>query len=590
MFYYINVFNIHSLIIIIHGHTCLPDLLNIIIYDFYIIYFEFQNKLADPIKETINRNLKSRNTKYSPALRSFALTLQFYSSKAYLFVRKTFKNLLPHPNTLKKWYSVIDGEPGFTKEAFQSITKRVSESADPVICNIVIDEMSIRKQITYLNGKFYGGVDLGTTQEQVDNIHEATNALVFLAVCINGHWKVPLGYFLINSFSGSERANLLKKCLEIFFETGAKCYSITFDGAPCNISMCKILGANFDYFSSEFKPWISVPEIPGSKNEKIIYIFWDAVHMLKLVRNTLGEKKVIINPVGEQIKWHHIEMLQSIQETKGLHAANKLKKNHINYFENKMSVKLAVQTLSSSVSSSLLFCERLNLIPNAKPTAHFCKIFNDVFDVCNCRNKLAKGDYSFPVNEKNLQRIIDLLDQFKSYVEGLKYQKNLDTDEELLLKSQRKTGFLGLIICLENLINVYRAVEKDGMSFLLSYKLSQDHLEVFFSALRSRGGFNNNPNAVQFRTAYKRLLVRHEISGSMYGNCTQLDTSCILFVGANKRKDANAICNNDTLNNEEENNIFSNIDHDYDYRMPSLEDYIIDVVKYTSGFILRKIR
>jgi len=87
--------------------------------------FAFQNKLADPIKETINRNLKSHNTKYSPALRSFALTLQFYSSKAYLFVRKTFKNLLPHPSTLKKWYSVVDGEPGFTKEAFQCITQRV---------------------------------------------------------------------------------------------------------------------------------------------------------------------------------------------------------------------------------------------------------------------------------------------------------------------------------------------------------------------------------------------------------------------------------------------------------------------------------
>jgi len=155
------------------------------------IIFSFQNKLADPIKETINRNLKSRNTKYSPALRSFALTLQFYSSIAYLFVRKTFKNLLPHPSTIKKWYSVIDGEPGFTKEAFQSLTLRVRESVDPVICNIVIDEMSIRKQITFLNGKCYGGVDLGTTQEQVDNVQEATNALVFLAVCINGHWTIP---------------------------------------------------------------------------------------------------------------------------------------------------------------------------------------------------------------------------------------------------------------------------------------------------------------------------------------------------------------------------------------------------------------
>jgi len=43
--------------------------------------------------------------------------------------------------------------------------------------------------------------------------------------------------------------------------------------------------------------------------------------------------------------------------------------------------------------------------------------------------------------------------------------------------------------------------------------------------------------------------VRHEISGSMYGNCTQLHRSCNLFVGANKRKDVNAICNNATLKN-----------------------------------------
>lgn len=89
------------------------------------------------------------------------------------------------------------------------------------------------------------------------------------------------------------------------------------------------------------------------------------------------------------------------------------------------------------------------------------------------------------------------------------------------------------------------------MSFLLSYKLSKDYIEVFFSAIRSRGGFNNNPNVVQFRSAYKRLLVRHEIGGSTYGNCTILDnadTENILFVSANKRMDADAICNND-LNN-----------------------------------------
>lgn len=110
---------------------------------------------------------------------------------------------------------------------------------------------------------------------------------------------------------------------------------------------------------------------------------------------------------------------------------------------------------------------------------------------------------------------------------------------------------------------------------------------MFFSALRSRGGFNNNPNAVQFRSAYKRLLLRHNISGSALGNCTLLDTSTILYVSANKRSDADAIFN---YNNNDESQYFEEFDHDYEYQRPSLEDYVIDVVKYTSGFIVRKIK
>lgn len=171
-------------------------------------------------------------------------------------MRKTFKNLLPHPATIRKWYCVVNGEPGFTSEAFQTITLQVLNSNGPIICNIVIDEMAIRKQVSFMNNKFYGCVDLGTGNNvDQDNAKEATNALVFLAVCMNGHWKVPLGYFLINSFCGSERANLLSKCLELFSNTGAKFNSITFDGAPSNIAMCTSLGANFNYYSDNFQPW-----------------------------------------------------------------------------------------------------------------------------------------------------------------------------------------------------------------------------------------------------------------------------------------------------------------------------------------------
>jgi len=527
-----------------------------------------------------------KNAKFSPAIRSFALTLQFYSSKAYTFVRKHFNNLLPHPSTLRKWYCVIKGELGFTEESFAALKARQNQSSDPVIINISIDEMAIRKHISFLNGRFYGGVDLGTGNENDSNCtQEATNALVFLAVCINSHWKIPLGYFLIHSFSGFERASLLIKCLELLVETGVKCYSITVDGAASNISMCKSLGANFEYTSANFKPWI---EYPGSQNK--IFIFWDACHMIKLVRNTLGDKKILINKYNEPIKWSCIADLHRIQESKGLHAANKLKKPHIQYYENKMNVRLCVQTLSASVSSSLLFCEQLNLINEVKATAEFCQIFNDAFDLLNCRNKYAKGEYNCPINYDNIEKIENFLETFKTYVEGLRYgPTNNDANGEQLIKSKRQVGFIGLIICLTNLINTYKVVKEEKMTYLLSYKLSQDHLEIFFSAMRSRGGFNNNPNAIQFRSAYKRLIVRHEVNGSIYGNCTQLDSSSILFVSAKKRQDADAIMNNDN-DIDNESDLFEEFEHDYDYRMPELEEYVTDVVKYTSGFIVRKIK
>ena len=64
------------------------------------------------------------------------------------------------------------------------------------------------------------------------------------------------------------------------------------------------------------------------------------------------------------------------------------------------------------------------------------------------------------------------------------------------------------------------------MTYLLTYKLSQDHLELFFAAIRSSGGWNNNPTATQFMAAYKRLLLRYEVSAS--GNCTALDATNIL--------------------------------------------------------------
>ncbi len=60
-------------------------------------------------------------------------------------------------------------------------------------------------------------------------------------------------------------------------------------------------------------------------------------------------------------------------------------------------------------------------------------------------------------------------------------------------------------------LNIYHdLVERTNAPrrYLLTYKLSQDHLERFFAAIRVRGGHNDNPNARKFRGAYKHYLVK----------------------------------------------------------------------------------
>jgi hypothetical protein len=147
--------------------------------------------------------------------------------------------------------------------------------------------MSIREQLIFDNHRFHGGIDLGTTHtldQDNDNISTAKNALVFMAVSLNGSWKAPLGYFLIRSLLGSERANLLTTLFQLLDEVNVKSYSITFDGAPTNLNMCTSLGANFNYFSESFKPFFV-----NSITKENCFVFFDLCHMIKLVRNTFGD-------------------------------------------------------------------------------------------------------------------------------------------------------------------------------------------------------------------------------------------------------------------------------------------------------------
>jgi len=59
--------------------------------------------------------------------------------------------------------------------------------------------MCIRDYIEWDGEKMHGFVDMGANIDDCDgdNLVHAKNAFLFMAVGINGHWNMPLGYFLI---------------------------------------------------------------------------------------------------------------------------------------------------------------------------------------------------------------------------------------------------------------------------------------------------------------------------------------------------------------------------------------------------------
>ena len=140
------------------------------------------------------------------------MTLQFYSSKAYDFLRQEFENVLPHPRSIRNWYTKIKCDPGFTEPAFialEDIAKINKEVNKETICALMIDEMAIKSSVAYSSQGLQGYVDLGGGV-QSEFLPLAKDVLVFMVVSLNCSWKIPVAYFLINGLNGADRANLLK--------------------------------------------------------------------------------------------------------------------------------------------------------------------------------------------------------------------------------------------------------------------------------------------------------------------------------------------------------------------------------------------
>ena len=542
------------------------------------------SSFSGPAMELVKRCINKGSGTYPPELKAFALTLQFYSARAYEYVRKTFGKNLPHPKTVSNWYSCVNGNPGFHDEVLSAL-KIKAESSGRLQCSLMMDEVAIRKQLDYdrSRDKFVGYVDLGVELDDTASLPLANEALVFLIVCLTDSWKMPVAYFLIAGLHGIERANLIKLCVTKLHDVGVDVVSLTFDGCSANCSAAQQLGVSFDV--SNPQPTFENPCDPNSK----ICVFLDVCHMLKLMRNTLADKQILRDTHGKVIMWEHIRKLHELQDKEGLLAANKLNERHVQWNRQKMKVKLAAQTLSSSVADSLFFCQNDLGLPefsDCAGTIEFLRVIDHLFDVLNSRNPLAKG-YKAPLRLQNESCWRPFLMYACDYLRGLKLSNGQPVHQSL-----RKTGVISFVLSISSVCVLFDTLvrQQATLHYLLTYKYSQDHLELFFSLVRSRGGSNNNPSPLQLQATWKRLLTHNQVKDIATGNCEPQDHCQLLFLAETPPKSTirqvhvpwhidvdNTISSTDTA------------DHDYMPSMKSLSCYVDNVVFYIAGFVARAV-
>lgn len=250
-------------------------------------------------------------------MRKFATTLNFYSAKAYNFVREYFNNTLPHQRTITSWYRSVDGEPGITNESLAAIkSKAESLNGRPLLVSLCMDEVAIRQHTEWNphSKKVEGTVDYGDSfafLSTTDGLNVAKEALVYMVSSVEENWKIPVAFFFINGIGAADKKCLTETILVALNDVGATVTGLTFDGTATNIAMANALGCNLRINNNPFKTSFKHPS-----TKENVYVFLDACHMLKLVRNTFASNGRLLTPCGVA-DWIYVQQLNEKQNLSG---------------------------------------------------------------------------------------------------------------------------------------------------------------------------------------------------------------------------------------------------------------------------------
>jgi hypothetical protein len=234
-------------------------------YQKKLIRNEFQ-KTFSVAKTDILMNSATRAKKWSQQDIIDALNLRAFSKRAYQFVRK--KQLLPMPglSTLRSWLKNFKCYPGLQKDVLQVLNSKLSGDHPKDFCQAILsfDEMTVENCYEYHHG-----------QDKVYGPH--TKVQIGILRGLIHKWKIPIFYAFDTPMTKSILFDIIQQ---------AESHKANIRGIACDLGNQKLF-AELEF--SEERHWFANP----SDTTRRIYVFPDAPHLLKLLRNHLLDQVLI---------------------------------------------------------------------------------------------------------------------------------------------------------------------------------------------------------------------------------------------------------------------------------------------------------
>uniref|UniRef100_A0A182PWZ5 THAP-type domain-containing protein n=1 Tax=Anopheles epiroticus TaxID=199890 RepID=A0A182PWZ5_9DIPT len=305
------------------------------------------------------------------------------------------------------------------------------------------------------------------------------NLQVVMARGLFKNWKQPV--FI--GFDQQMTKNIILEIIKRLHETNINVVAIVSDNCQANVGCWKDLGThNYDH------PFFKHPI-----NDCNIYVFPDAPHLLKLIRNWLLDKGFEYH--NKIIKADKLFDLVANRNAVELTPIHKLSQHHLVMTpQERQNVRKAAEILSRTTAIALR-----RYYPedrDAEELASFIEKVDLWFSVSNSYSPYAKLHFkkSFNANENQMDALNNMFE--------------LMSNINALGKTSMQVFQKSVLMHITSLRLLYDDMkQKHNISYISTYKLNQDVLENFFSQLRQIGGVHDHPSPLNYMYRIRMMIL-----------------------------------------------------------------------------------